>query len=252
MLLSKLPSTLHDLNKKWHLLLSFFYTENIMKLNFQRFLPIFAGSALFLAPVLQGASFAKDLFTVNPLPMTLSIQLPSQEITRIPDNKIAEIGMPHKSLGVNVGLAALKHAVMKRRWYSWGAGHASKPGPTYGVDDGASNHHTAPKRFGFDCSGFSRWFVYKASGRDLLGSSTAASQLGRASKLHAKVIPASRGYKALKAGDLLFYGNSSHVHHVAIYAGGGYIFEAPSSNHRVHKTTVRSHSDYYKAMRISF
>jgi peptidoglycan DL-endopeptidase RipA len=149
------------------------------------------------------------------------------------------------------GLSALHHAVKKDLWYSWGAGHGTHPGPTYGFDDGASNHHTAPQRFGFDCSGFSRFFVFKASGRDLLGSGTAASQLGRARQLQAKVIPASRGY-ALRKGDLMFYGNSTRIHHVAVYAGNGRIYEAPQSNMRVHLASVSRHSDYYAAMRIPF
>jgi peptidoglycan DL-endopeptidase RipA len=150
------------------------------------------------------------------------------------------------------GLSALHHAVEKHRWYSWGAGHGTHPGPTYGINDGDPNHQTAPNRFGFDCSGFSRYFVFKASGRDLLSSGTAASQLGRAHQLRAKVIPASRGYKALRKGDLLFYGNSSKIHHVAIYAGGGRIYEAPQSNMRVHLASTSRHSDYYAAMRIPF
>jgi peptidoglycan DL-endopeptidase RipA len=150
------------------------------------------------------------------------------------------------------GFSALAHQVQKRRWYSWGAGHGRQPGPTYGFADGDPIHQTAPQRFGFDCSGFSRYFVFRASGRDLLGAGNAASQLGRARQLRAKVIPASRGYKALKKGDLIFYGNSSRIHHVAVYAGGGRIYEAPRSNMRVHLASVSRHNDPYVAMRIPF
>jgi peptidoglycan DL-endopeptidase RipA len=207
-------------------------------------------------PLLSTFSSATPPALLN-MPVELSVTNPPYQIVAMPPYDLHDGGgggstKNSHATKIHHGLSALSHQVQKRRWYSWGAGHGSHPGPTYGFDDGASNHHTAPQRFGFDCSGFSRFFVFKASGRDLLGSGTAASQLGRAHQLRAKVIPASRGYKALKKGDLLFYGNSSKIHHVAIYAGGGRIYEAPQSNMRVHLASTSRHNDYYAAMRIPF
>jgi cell wall-associated NlpC family hydrolase len=44
---------------------------------------------------------------------------------------------------------------------------------------------------------------------------------------------------ALRPGDLVFYGTLAYVHHVAIYAGGGQMLEAPDSAHSVRLVPLR-------------
>lgn len=46
----------------------------------------------------------------------------------------------------------------------------------------------------------------------------------------------------LQPGDLLFFGSTSDPHHVAIYAGGGQMIEAPHTGAQVRITPVRSYS----------
>jgi peptidoglycan DL-endopeptidase RipA len=209
---------------------------------------------LFLTVLLLLGTTSSQVFALrsSKLSEQSNAQTSSQSIAKIPAEDGGGSTTTHRHIKVQRGLSALYHQVQKRRWYSWGAGHGKRPGPSYGYNDGAPNHQTAPQRFGFDCSGFSRYFAYVASGRDLLGPGNASSQLARARQLHATIIPASRGYKALRKGDLLFYGNRSQIHHVAIYAGGGRIYEAPRSNMRVHLASASRHNDFYAAMRIPF
>lgn len=68
---------------------------------------------------------------------------------------------------------------------------------------------------GFDCSGLVL-YVYAQVGVQL---SHGATDQQRASK----PVPLN----ALQPGDLVFYGNASYSYHVAIYAGGGQVIEAP-------------------------
>jgi cell wall-associated NlpC family hydrolase len=42
----------------------------------------------------------------------------------------------------------------------------------------------------------------------------------------------------LLAGDLVFYGTPSDVHHVGIYVGGGMMIDAPETGDFVHYTTI--------------
>jgi len=68
---------------------------------------------------------------------------------------------------------------------------------------------------GFDCSGLTM-YCYAQIG---IGMSHGATDQQRQST------PVSLG--DLRPGDLVFFGNSSYSHHVAIYAGGGSVIEAP-------------------------
>lgn len=79
---------------------------------------------------------------------------------------------------------------------------------------------TSPEQ-GFDCSGFTS-YVFAKAGRTLprtSGAQAAASQ--RISR------------SELRAGDLIFFTPSGRVSHVAIYAGNGMVWEAPSSGKQV-------------------
>jgi cell wall-associated NlpC family hydrolase len=72
---------------------------------------------------------------------------------------------------------------------------------------------TGPHRF--DCSGFTRYVIAKATGKKL--PRTAAAQY-RATKKISK--------KSVKPGDLIFFRHGTRVYHAAIYAGGGKIWHA--------------------------
>jgi cell wall-associated NlpC family hydrolase len=78
---------------------------------------------------------------------------------------------------------------------------------------------TSPKS-GFDCSGFTR-YVYKAAGMSIPRTSSAQRHAGRIVS-RAKARP----------GDLVWF---SDFRHVAIYAGNGYIIDAPEPGKKVSK-----------------
>jgi hypothetical protein len=80
--------------------------------------------------------------------------------------------------------------------------------------------------FGFDCSGLVH-LVFKSHGVLIPRDADAQAKVGR------RVAPS-----ALRAGDLVFYG-VRHVHHVAMYLGGGRILEAPSSSSPVRIVPIR-------------
>jgi cell wall-associated NlpC family hydrolase len=81
--------------------------------------------------------------------------------------------------------------------------------------------------WGFDCSGLV-WDVYRAHGMTIPRDADPQFRHG-----------APVATNALRPGDLLFYGTQSYVHHVAIYAGGGQMVEAPDSAHSVRIVPVR-------------
>ena len=78
----------------------------------------------------------------------------------------------------------------------------------------------------WDCSGLTMR-AYQAAGVSLPHSSAAQSRLGKQVSV-----------KALKPGDLLFYGRP--VSHVGMYIGGGKMVHAPRSGSRVKITTSGS------------
>lgn len=80
--------------------------------------------------------------------------------------------------------------------------------------------------FGFDCSGLVN-LIYRSFGRVIPRDADAQARGGR-------WVPRS----ALRPGDLVFYGRA-HVHHVALYAGGGMMIEAPDSSSWVRLTPLR-------------
>ena len=121
-----------------------------------------------------------------------------------------------------VGLTALRRA---ESWlglpYSWAGGNGS--GPTRGVcvhNGGDLDCHVV----GFDCSGLAlyAWSPYRSLAH------FAATQKGQAGRFHPTI-------GQLVPGDLVFFSGSagSQISHVAVYAGGGLIVEAPESGHAV-------------------
>jgi len=78
----------------------------------------------------------------------------------------------------------------------------------------------------FDCSGYTQ-FVYKKAGRSL--PRTAAQQYKATWRIKkAKRLP----------GDLIFFGSGANKYHVAVYAGGNWMWDAPKSGQKVHKRKI--------------
>jgi cell wall-associated NlpC family hydrolase len=91
--------------------------------------------------------------------------------------------------------------------------------------------------FGFDCSGLIE-LAFRANGVVIPRDADAqALEGGRVARTN------------LRAGDLIFYGRA-HVHHSALYAGGGRMIEAPNSASSVRLAPVRS-SDWAGARRYT-
>jgi cell wall-associated NlpC family hydrolase len=91
--------------------------------------------------------------------------------------------------------------------------------------------------WGFDCSGLT-WAAYRVHGITIPRDADAQARFGRPVAM-----------SALRPGDLIFYG-IRHVHHVAMYVGGGMMLESPNSASRVRLVSVRT-SDLAGARRIA-
>ncbi|KAG0053042.1 hypothetical protein BGZ83_001747 [Gryganskiella cystojenkinii] len=122
--------------------------------------------------------------------------------------------------------------------YSWGGGHGRTPGKTSGTCVGYTGPKPcrAPETIGFDCSGLSRYAVWKGLGFDI-GSGNTDSQLN---SRHSTVI--SRA--GLQPGDLILYGPRGNTHHVAVYSGNNRMIEAPHTNANVREVPLRP-GDFY-------
>jgi cell wall-associated NlpC family hydrolase len=101
----------------------------------------------------------------------------------------------------------------------------------------ASRHKGAPYQYGasgpsrFDCSGYTRYVFAKLH----------KSLPHNAAQQYSGVRHVARN--KLQAGDLLFFRNSSgRISHVAIYAGGGYMWHAPHSGTVVKRVKVYSNN----------
>ncbi|GAA4101145.1 C40 family peptidase [Nonomuraea soli] len=110
--------------------------------------------------------------------------------------------------------------------YSWGGGHASRPGPSRGTClgyRGKIKPCPAAKTRGLDCSGFVRWVYALAHGTDVLGPGTTDDHIA---KLRKAAIP--------RPGDLVFFGkNAAKTSHVGIYLGSGEMMNAPETGAKV-------------------
>ncbi|MEU2396132.1 NlpC/P60 family protein [Streptomyces sp. NPDC007369] len=146
-------------------------------------------------------------------------------------------------------VAAACEQVAAGVWYTWGGGHGPEPGATYGqVDptDPASEHD--PERLGFDCSGLVRYAYARATGSDVLNG-TASSQYY--THRAAERFTAGQGLAPLLPGDLLVWGTSRHLHHIAVYLGAGRMAEARQSGTKLMVSDVRLSGDYYGAVRVN-
>lgn len=109
--------------------------------------------------------------------------------------------------------------------YSWGGGHADRPGPSKGTCAGYKGRITpcpAKKTRGLDCSGFVRWVYALAHRHDVLGPGTTDDHVRKMFRV-----------KDPKPGDLVFFGSITKkkikTHHVGIYLGGGKMMNAPET-----------------------
>ena len=95
-----------------------------------------------------------------------------------------------------------------------------------------------PYRYGaagpnaFDCSGLTMR-AYAAAGKSIGGHSATAQY--RWASAHHRLRSRFHAY----VGDLLFYGTTSNVYHVAIWAGGNTMIEAPHEGARVRLVPLR-------------
>ncbi|MCD2187845.1 C40 family peptidase [Actinomycetospora soli] len=116
--------------------------------------------------------------------------------------------------------------------YVWGGGHGGRPGPTTGTCTGYEGPSPckAETDLGLDCSGFTRYAVALATGRDVLGPGNTDDQRAR-----------STAVGTPEPGDLVLFGSATDTHHVAIYLGDGRIVHAPDTGQNVQ---VGSLSDF--------
>ncbi|MBL1120266.1 bifunctional lytic transglycosylase/C40 family peptidase [Streptomyces sp. 110] len=121
--------------------------------------------------------------------------------------------------------------------YSWGGGSVN--GPSHGIccsPGGSSGEHIR----GFDCSGLAS-YAYAQAGITLPRTAAAQAGVGRR-------IPASAGVKALRPGDLVFFGYvptaDGTIHHVGIYLGNGKMINALRPGTKVRVDPVSVMSDY--------
>ncbi|MGW5342918.1 C40 family peptidase [Streptomyces sp. NPDC004050] len=127
--------------------------------------------------------------------------------------------------------------------YSWGGGGPSGPSTGICCSPGGQDGRAV---IGFDCSGLTQ-YAYGQAGISL--PRTAAGQAGVGRR-----IPASAGYGALQAGDLIFYGYSpafdSTIHHVGIYLGDGKMVNAPRPGKPVRIDPVDAMPNYAGGTRL--
>jgi hypothetical protein len=126
--------------------------------------------------------------------------------------------------------------------YSWGGGHGTTPGPSYGTCFGYTGSiqpcgapGTPPVTKGVDCSGLSRWVYSIALGKDVFGGTNTDGQWSsRFMKKTSHPVP----------GDLAFFGYASSgryiTHHVGIYVGNGKMINAFATGTNVQTNTVKS------------
>lgn len=99
----------------------------------------------------------------------------------------------------------------------------------------ARRHIGTPYRFGasgpdaFDCSGFTQYVFARSVGFNLPHRADAQQDYGWA---------VSRS--AARPGDLIFFRNGTFAYHVGIYAGGGYMYDAPRAGKPVGKHKIWS------------
>ncbi|ONI92349.1 hypothetical protein ALI144C_00015, partial [Actinosynnema sp. ALI-1.44] len=132
--------------------------------------------------------------------------------------------------------------------YSWGGGHVpGQPGPSFGICDPQNGAPNDCRVKGLDCSGLVRFAYFLSVGEDIIdGTSGSQFQTSRAVDRFAP----AEGLDPLLPGDLMFFRNSKgNISHVSIYAGDGWMVEAPSSGLKVRMASA-TRSGYAGAVRL--
>ncbi|MFD7613854.1 C40 family peptidase [Streptomyces sp. NPDC059828] len=181
-------------------------------------------------------------------PATAAAAHPTKAVQSSAQDGDCRVLAPGASDAAERAIATACRQVAAGVWYTWGGGHGARPGPTYGqVDptDPASEHD--PERLGFDCSGLVRYAYAEATGEDLLDGVASAQYFTHRA---AGRFSAADGLAPLLPGDLLVWGTSQHLHHIAIYLGAGRMVEARQSGTKLMVSDVRLTGAYYGAVRI--
>ncbi|MGW4489560.1 NlpC/P60 family protein [Amycolatopsis sp. NPDC004368] len=134
-------------------------------------------------------------------------------------------GRPSQAAGSSIEAVIARALSQLGRPYAWGGGNSS--GPTRGIHDGGvADLYGDYRKIGFDCSGL---MIYAFAGvRSLPHYSGYQYTSGRR-------VPLSQ----MRRGDMLFWGGSGGIHHVALYLGNGQMVEAPQSGSYVRVAPVR-------------
>jgi cell wall-associated NlpC family hydrolase len=141
---------------------------------------------------------------------TVNVVVPRQPTTGGGGLNPAAVGLTNAP-GSTIGSRAVYLASLQRgKPYVWGA--------------------TGP--YSFDCSGLVL-YVYKQLGRYL--PRTAEAQYQATTRI---------AQSAKQPGDLIFFGSPGDIYHVGIYAGNGYIWQAPQTGETVQLVPIWS-SSYY-------
>ncbi|MFI7706681.1 C40 family peptidase [Nonomuraea sp. NPDC049480] len=132
--------------------------------------------------------------------------------------------------------------------YSWGGGHAERPGPSNGTCRGYKGRIKpcpAARTRGLDCSGFARWVYALAHGKDVLGPGNTNDHVRRMRRVDAAPVP----------GDLIFFGKITKkrvkTHHVGIYLGRGKMMNAPETGAMVRIDDISRLKDFAGFYRYS-
>ncbi|WP_033287728.1 NlpC/P60 family protein [Amycolatopsis jejuensis] len=132
---------------------------------------------------------------------------------------------PSPAAGSSIEAVIARALAQRGMPYAWGGGNGS--GPTRGIrDGGVADSYGDYRKIGFDCSGL---MIYAFAGvKSLPHYSGYQYTSGRR-------VPLSQ----MRRGDMLFWGGSGGIHHVALYLGNGQMVEAPQSGSFVRVTSVR-------------
>ncbi|GAA3570269.1 NlpC/P60 family protein [Amycolatopsis ultiminotia] len=132
---------------------------------------------------------------------------------------------PSPAAGSSIEAVIARALSQLGRPYAWGGGNGS--GATRGIrDGGVADMYGDYRKIGFDCSGL---MIYAFAGVKSL------SHFSGYQYTSGRHVPLSQ----MRRGDMLFWGGSGGIHHVALYLGNGQMVEAPQSGSHVRVASVR-------------